>query len=366
MSRNALFVTYAMSCPRVVGVLFRALRLALELDRRGWRSIILHEGPVPDDPKVRQRPSTVALHPARPRPGLNDVDSLFTYFDAFAPGLVVFGEGPITATRVLFDAARRLRAPFVLLDQYYGGAPVDERHDLDLVLLYALGPFWPPDDRRLGRRCLLIPPFIGAVTAVADLPVPAAIGERPWIGILGFDPGVLRAGIALASEVGPEPAVITVSSRPADAAALMADAGIEPGRAVALGLLSDPDLFGLVRACRTCVLANGFMQIMEALALGCPAVCIDRGVGLPAWQLDDRFKAYASIGEPPDIQRQRLAGWLCASPFSAELSTALAAERDGARVAADGLEAVADRSRRSLTGWLRARRRRVQALAPFT
>jgi hypothetical protein len=359
MPRTALFVTYAMSFPRaVVGVFFRALRLATELDQLGWRSVIAHVGFVPDDPKVRSRPPSVVLEPIRPGARADEAERLMRgYLETFAPDVVVFGEGPIGATQALFDAAYRLPVPFVLLDQYYSDWLLHRRPDIDLLLLYALRPFWSTGELNFERHYRLLPPFIERVTAAGDLPVPATVRGRPWVTVLGFDAAVLHVGVALAASAPADVAIVAISPRPDMAARLMAEHGVGADRAVALDLQSDADLFGAIAASRVTILANGYMQIMEALALGCPAICIDRGVGLPDWSLDERFKPYVSIGEAEDVQRRRLAEWLCASPFDPDFAGALSHERHGARHAAQLIDAVASRARLSIRSRLRQRRR---------
>lgn len=348
--RTALVITYSMAAPRVVGVLFRALRLAAELAPRGFRVVVLNDGPLPSDPKVAHLPAAVELLPAR----VAGTDAA-ARFRSFAPDVVVFGEGPIAMTADLFAAAHRVDAPFVLLDQYYRRWQLERRDDLDLVLLYALRPFWPAGEPSLGRRYRLVPPFIGAV---AQTPAPAR-----RVAVLGLDPAVLSAGVALASRLPADVEVVTVGD-PERARALLAAHGIAPERSAARPPLPDEDLFGLLAGSRAAVVANGFMQIMESLALGCPVVCVDRGVGLPAWSVDQRFRPYVSIGEPPEAQARRLAGWLDATPFDAPLRRALAGERDGARVVAEHVAALVRSRPFSPGGWLRRRRRVRSGPAP--
>lgn len=59
MARTALIVTYTTSHPHVVGVFFRALRLARALDALGWRTRIVNEGPRLEDPKLDALPPSV-------------------------------------------------------------------------------------------------------------------------------------------------------------------------------------------------------------------------------------------------------------------------------------------------------------------
>ncbi len=353
MTSTALIVTYTMSHPHVVGVFLRALRLARALHARGFRTYVLNEGPCPDDPKLDALPPSVELRAARPRPDCHDAGEIQAWLTSFAPDVVVFGEGPIELTRLIYHAARRLPAPFVLLDQFYQRWLHRPAPDVDLTLLYGLRPFWSAAELGFDRRTRLVPPFIGEVAAPDALPL--ARDERPRVTILGFDPGVLQGGIALAAELR-EVHVVTLSHDPARAATALRDAGL--AGASALPLQDDSTLFGLIASSRAVLLANGCMQIMEALALACPAVCLERGVGLPAWALDARFKPYVSIGESPALQRARLRAFLAAPPFPAPLARELASERDGAQTVAAHVERLARQACVSPGAWLRRRRRR--------
>jgi hypothetical protein len=331
-------VTYTMANPAVVGVFFRALRLSGELYRRGWSPTICNYGPLPEDPKVTSAAGTVRIlsldHTA---PGFGPLEAL-AVFRQIAPDLVVFGEGPIEAMVPLYKAARMLTAPFVVLDQYYDSAFVGRRYGVDRLLLYGLQSLW---EEPLGEEgsFALVPPFIDEVAPREELPIPDELAQRDWVTVLGFDAGVvLRRGIEMLAGLEAEPVVVTVSQDPEQAAAWMVEAGLPRERTIALPLQADHCLFGLIAASRAVVLANGFMQIMEALALACPALCIDRGVGMWPWTLNERFRPYVSIGEPVEQQRRRILSWLSSPPFGGRLQEALSHERCGAQVCADHLE----------------------------
>lgn len=354
--RRVMTVTYTAAEPAVVGVFFRAVRLSRELHRRGWSPFICNFGPLPDDPKVAAAGDTVRLLTLDNHvPGYGPADAL-RVFRRIDPDLVVFGEGPFEGMEPYYQAALTLPAPFVVLDQYYGPDFVARRYGVDCLLLYGLQSLWETPVGEPGV-CALMPPFIDEVAPRAELPVPAELAGRPWVTVLGFDAGVvLRRGIEMLaglSEVAP--VVITVSHDSAQAAAWMAAAGLPRERTVALPLQEDRRLFGLLAESGAVVLANGFMQIQEALALACPAVCIDRGVGLWAWAGIDRvFRPYVSLGEEVEEQRRRVAGWLADPPFAPEVRRSLDAERGGAGVCANHLEEVVRRP---------SRRRRWERLA---
>ena len=341
--RTALIVTYTMSNPEVVGVFFRALRLARELTDRQWRAVICNRGPKPRDPKMsitNEEAELIFLNDPEP-----DHNGITEHFARYRPDVVVFGEGPFEAMEIFYHAAKSLGRPFVLLDQYYQDDLLTRRSDVDLVLLYGLRPFWR-DEPALGGRYRLIPPFIDDVCAKASLPVPSALHSLPWVTVLGFDSGVLRQGIELVASLPAErrPVLICLSHDPEAASRRIVASGFPSRLAVALPLQEDAELFGLMAHSRVTVTANGFMQMMESLALTTPTICIDRKAGFEAWSLAERFVPYISVGEDAQGQRARLSGWLDGSPFAPELAEGLVAERCGARVVANALEELAARS----------------------
>ncbi len=356
-ARHVVVVTYTMTNPTAVGVFFRALRLGFELADRGHRVTVANAGPVPADPKVdlaRARLTLAELPWQGPGFGLREARDLFA---SLAPDLVVIGEGPFDTMRMHYRAARGTWAPFVLLDQYYGDWLLTRRPDVDRILLYGLRPFVEAGELELGERYRLVPPFIAAVTPAERLPAPAALAGLPWVTILGFERLVLERGLELVAALpAPRPVAVALAHDPAAALALAAAKGLDPERVIAPGLCPDPDLFGFMAAARAVVLANGFMQILESLALARPAVCVDRGIGLPGWQVDDRYKSYISIEEEPEVQRRRLAEWVRESPFPPALAERLAAERGGAARLAGELEALLAAAGRPANVWRRVRR----------
>lgn len=356
---RVLIITYTLANPATVGVFFRALRLGFELDRRGHKVIVANAGPLPQDPKVDAARGRIELHeipwggPELPLPRARRT------LASFRPDLVVFGEGPFDTMETAFRAARGLWTPFILLDQYYQDWLTTKRRDLDRVLLYGLASFVRDGEFRFGDRFRLIPPFIGEVTAKRDLAAPPELEDEPWVTVLGFEPIVLRRGIELVASLPapPEhrPVLVALTHDPAETRRLAEEAGLDPSRVVAPGLAGDADLFGFMAAARAVVLANGYMQILESLALARPAICVMRGVGLEGWTVEDRFKAYVSIDEDFDTQRERLASWLAAPPIPPDLAERLAQERHGARRVADEAEALIARSGPSDL-WFRLRR----------
>jgi len=339
-----LIVTYTLANPAVVGVFFRALRLGFELERRGHEVVIANAGPVPEDPKVdaaRGRIELLEIPFGGPGLPLRRARRILA---SCRPDFVVFGEGPFDTMETAFRAARGLRAPLILLDQYYQDWLTTARRDVDRVLLYGLAPFVQNGEFRFGDRFRLIPPFIGEVTGKSALPsleTRPELADEPWVTVLGFEPMVLRRGIELvASLAEPRPVLAALSHDPGEALRLAGEAGLDPRRVVAPGLAGDADLFGFMAAAQAVVLANGYMQILESLALARPAICVMRGVGLEGWTVADRFKAYVSIDEDFDTQRERLAAWLAAPPIPPDLAARLAQERHGAHRVADEAEAL--------------------------
>ncbi len=344
---TALFVTYTMVNPSAVGVFFRALRLCSELGRRGWRCVVCNRGPLPSDPKIealKERVEIVEMAPCDDE--ASAVSEAFRVFRSIRPDVVVFGEEPIPAMEALYRATVMLPSPLALLDQYYGPEVAARRYGMDAILLYGIRALWNERPTSRPGRYEVIPPFVEDVVAVERLPVPSRLHGAPWVTIAGFDERVLTGGVEIVAGLrGPRPLAITLSHFPAGADRAMEEAGIPPDRRLALPLQEDPVLFGLIAASRAVILANGFMQIMEALALESPVISINRGIGMWGWALDETFQPYVSMDEPLEVQQARLSGWLAETPFKSSQTAALAEERGGAAVCADHIEAVARRPR---------------------
>jgi hypothetical protein len=346
--RKALLVTYTMASPgTAVGVFFRALRLSAELRRRGWSCVVVNHGPIPEDPKVddaRRHCEIVRLECTDPDGDFRSALALFRDVD---PQVVVFGEYPLEFIEPLFLASRALgKPPLVVVDQLYEPTSGFHKAGIDTLLLYGLRSMWP--GRALThRRFRSVPPFIDDVTARDELPVPAALGALPWITILGLDRHVLRAGVEVLARLrGVAVAGITISHSPDEATRMLEDAGVPPERSLALPLQRDEIFFGLIAGSRAVVLGNGFMQIAEALALGCPAVCVNRGIGLDGAQLDRAFAPLVTFTDDPAERARQVVEWLAKSPFQEDQRAAFARERGGVAVMADRVEEAAARRRR--------------------
>jgi hypothetical protein len=334
-----------MANPSVVGVFFRAIRLSLELTRRGWRCVICNKGSAPADPKVDEARAICEIVSLDWQKGECDFADALQLFKKFQPDVIVFGEYPFPSMETLFQAARAVTIPpLLLLEQFYGPECINNRFGVDTFLLYGVRSFWPEQPKE-GRGFRIVPPFVEKVTPVERLSV-AARRDVPWITVLGFDERVLRDGISILSAL-PVPAIaITVSHSPETADRMMAEAGIRPELRQALTLQEDPDLFGLIAASRAVILANGFMQIIEAIALGCPAVCVHRGVGMDGWSLHEKLRPYVSFEESREDCVARVCRWLESCPLSGSLLAALEKERHGIRLCADAIEDAAARPRR--------------------
>lgn len=366
MSRQAtvLIITYTMQEPAaVVGVFFRALRVGFELHRRGLRVVVSNCGEIPLDPKVEAAREVLEIHQAPWQDKGFDATTASARFAAYEPDLVIFGEGPFDAMTEPFRGAKRLGTPFILLDQYYQDWLLREHQDLDLAMYYGLRPFVYEGEFAFGDRYRLLPPFIDRVSPLAELPLPEALRQKPLVTILGFDAGVLRTGLdRLAALQEPPPAVLVLNHDPEAARSEAAARGLAGEDVVAPGLLPDDGFFGAIAASRAVILANGYMQILEAIALATPALCIDRGVGLDHWAVEARYRPYVSIGEDPGKQLERLRSWLATSPFEPELAAALAKERRGASLCADAVESLL----RAPPDTTRQERRRTRIANGFT
>jgi hypothetical protein len=338
----ALFITYTMLHPIVGGAFFRALRLARELDRRGWAPIICNYGPTLEDPKIDEAKRKVrfeSLH--SDEPGF-DSETACRQFESFNPTIVIMGEGPIPAMEVFYYGARMVPRPFVVLDQYYNDWLIPMKEGVDLALLYGLRSFWE-GELHLTPPYVMVPPFIEAVTPKRELPVPAALHSLPWITLIAYETNILKVGIDLLASLSPVHAgIITVSRDPEEALRLLSKAGVEMQKVFALPFQSDANVSGLMGASRVTLVSNGFLQIMEALAMGSPVIALRRGsgIGMGGLNIDSRFVPYVSFQEDQDQQKERVMRWLEASPFPPDLYEKLKSERHGTRICADTIEAL--------------------------
>jgi UDP-N-acetylglucosamine:LPS N-acetylglucosamine transferase len=335
--RKALFITYTFGEPIVAGVFFRAIRLASALSKRGWTCCIFNFGPLHKDPKVESLGSGIRISNEFET---GDVWKAFRQLRDLQPDIVIFGEAPLAgAMQVLWRAAEMLGKPFVLLEQYYD-LRTPGRFDVDLMLLYGLKCFWKSHSNAR-RRWIIIPPFIDEVTPIAELPVPPGPRSAPRVLILGGEAIVLKEGIRLLADIkDPSPQVVAISGDPASAARQMTASGIPANHAFALPLQSDANLFGLLQSSSAAITANGFMQMTEALALGCPTILVDRGIGMWPCQVDEVFQPYVSFGER-EAQLDALRRWLKQSPFDDRLREQLKQERNGAAECTGHIERVA-------------------------
>jgi hypothetical protein len=339
----AVLVTYTMIEPIVAGAFFRALRLGEELHRRGWQVVVCNSGPELTDPKITEARDWLRYLPL----GARDPRAACAQFLGLDPDVLVMGESPFEAMRAFFDGARLTGRPLATLDQYYSRALIPDREGVDLVLLYGLRAFWQRD-AALPRRCRLVPPFIDRVTPAAELPVPAARPGAPLVTFVAYDEHCLRGGAELLRSLGDRDAAVVSISRDPDAARrLLRDVG-GPDRVLALPLQLDPPVFGYLRASSVGIVSNGFIQIMDCLALGCPVVTLSRGgdLGMNDLNIDARFAPYVSLGDSREEQARKLAEWLRTPPIPPALARRLTAERHGAQRSADLVERLATRRHR--------------------
>jgi hypothetical protein len=339
----AVLVTYTMLQPVVGGAFFRALRLAEELFRRGWQPVICNNGPELDDPKIdRARPwlRYVSLDSSKPGFGWRAARDEFLAFD---PEVVVMGEGPFETMRVFYEGAKRTGRPFVVLDQYYSGNLLPDRRGVDAVLLYGLKTFWP-EASRLRRPYVMVPPFIERVTPDARLPAPARLLRRPLVTFVAYEDHCLHEGAqTLRGLDDPAAGVVSISHNRPLARRLLHDAGLDADRTLALPLQSDEDVFGFLYASRVSLVSNGFIQIMDSVALGCPVIALARpgSVGMNGLNVNERFLPYVSLIDNREDQCRKLNHWLQHCPFPPALRHELSNERGGIMRSADLVERVA-------------------------
>jgi hypothetical protein len=341
MRKVILFVTYTMSRPTVAGVFLRAVRLAHEMARRGWSPVICNQGSWIDDPKVEAGRGVIEFRTLNKSGDAHlDEARAFEEFRELNPDLVVMGEGPFPINQVFYNAAIRLQRPFIVLDQLYHSWLIPPRPGVDLALHYALTSFW--DDLQLPPPNETMPPFIEEVAPKAALPIADSLHDRPWITLVANDDAVLRRGIELLARVQRSDALfVTVSRSPDDCTHLSRQHGIDESRFVALPPQPDSIIFGLFAGSAAALAANGFMQIMECLAMACPIVALARGYDVgPILHIEiaERFAPFISVREEQERQLQRLHDWLDASPFTFEQRTRLTSERNGLAYCATRIE----------------------------
>lgn len=320
----------------------RALRLATELAHRGWECTICNYGPPLRDPKIDCAPSSVRfLYREAARPDLTLAEARAEFL-ALEPSVVVMGEGPFEAMRVLYEAAGGLDCPFIVLDQFYNPWLLPSKAGVHLVLLYALASFWG-EELCLSPPYEITPPFIEAVTAPRDLPTCLHFEKCASITLVAYDEYVCRRGIELLSAIrNREIVIFAITPDPEQCVTLARAAGIATERLVALPLLPDAHVFGFFATSAVSLVSNGFLQIMEVLALGCPVIALKRGteVGMNGFNIDSRFEPYVSFNETLDRQLERVHSWLEANPIPSELRVRLQTERHGCSHCANRIEQV--------------------------
>lgn len=248
-----------------------------------------------------------------------------------------------------------------MLDQYDSTLLLPDDHGVDLVLLYGLSAFWKPD-LRLRRPYRMVPPYIGGVTPAEALPMPARLRDHLLITFVAYDEHCLRVGAELLRTLrDPQVGVVSISRDPAAARRLLDGSGLVPDRVLTLPLQLDPHVFGFLQVSSAALLSNGFIQIMDSLALGCPVITLSRGagVGMGSLNLVSRFAPYVSLDESLAKQYRRLTEWLRRSPFPPRLAEDLRRERQGAQLSADLVEELVDLGPVRRPGWLPLQRIRA-------
>jgi hypothetical protein len=198
----------------------------------------------------------------------------------------------------------------------------------------------------------LTPPFIEQVKPLAELPIPSGFMDRPSITMIAYDNFVLRAGLQLLAST-PAARCVIVCPSPPTCLHFAAEMNLDPGPLTVLPLQDDATLFGLLQHASVAVVSNGFIQIMDCLALGAPVIALKRGsgVGMTELNVDRRFLPYVSLQEEPEPQRHKLATWLHQNPIPAGLRDELAMERGGITHCANRIESVFAGWENKHAGW---------------
>jgi len=301
MRSPIVFATYSRRVPIAqIGVLKRVLRLIQRLRTRRPIHLVNFGHIPPQDPLVKALRGRVVFHeigPARERNYRNVIRAL-------KPRLIVQGESPVNgAMFVFYRSAASLRVPQICIENYYGPLMRDHTalkfrfiHEWILIGIAAAGT--PPIP-----RAHIVPPCVHAP--------PVADNQRRGVCVLGYDDATLKASLRLLAGLPPDLPVQFFL--PEDRVATVRG---ELGHHEHLSLRSDPgdaELYRAMGSAQVLLCKNGYQQMVEALYLGTPLVCVERDGGLPRDALaDEMAPAVQFVSGPADlpVAATRIQGWL--------------------------------------------------------
>lgn len=351
---RALFVTYAMRSaplfgPSMIGALKRCLRLIRHFPEHAVEAHWVHSGPLPaGDPLVREMAARVArydlhgrrapappperdrlrrsvLHALLERPELALPRALAAHawpriyawrglrrlLRHLRPDVVVLADNPLAGTlRLASHAALARGIPQVGIDDYLGPLQPERlwRSSPQVTGWFLVGlPFGSASPAWDGRVAVA-PPM---------LPPPEARDvTRVDLTILGYDPGIARRGLDFLARLGPGTTGRLVGP-PLDDAGARACSRRAGGARLSFAPPPDEGQYrALLGASRVVFCKNGFQQIVEALALGVPAVTCDVAGGVPEIFMADELRPFvAFLPEAPSDWEPTVArarAWLAA------------------------------------------------------
>lgn len=286
---KVLFVTYCfgnLEGQALIGVYKRALRVALELHRRGHEVYFSCTG------REQYRDSTTAV--AEQCMNFVEIPHQFSAFETadenrrvflaatagIAPDLIVIGEAPLSGT--LLQAALtggELGIPVVILDNAYAPSLVKDFCRLygpmaDGIILTGPQTFLMDDSP--GYLCQ-VPPYIEtAPQAVRALFEELDLKGDRLVAVLAYDVKVEQLGVSLLGAGAlPEAELLFITRDKQRCRQRLSNLPEGAGaQARVIDIPPDPVLFGCLELARLAIIKYGFMQTSECLALRTPSILV--------------------------------------------------------------------------------------------
>ena len=283
---NVLFVAYCIGSPdgeSLIGVYKRALRIGLEMARRGHRVSLLCPGRenFHDRMTARAERSINFLDWPLGEESLEGAAENYRLslaaMQELAPQVVVIGEAPLDGALLEMTlCAAELRIPIVCLDNAHQPAQADlflDHHGMmfDGVILNGPSSFYTADPP---PYVVQVPPFIEAAPQRAEALLCGQLGlhAKKTMTILAYDRNVEELGASLFEKLAdPELEAVFICPH-TEACRDRLDRLPESlqDRLRVIPPLPDGEHFGLCQLSSLVICKCGFMQVSECLCLGTP------------------------------------------------------------------------------------------------